>query len=55
VRAQRLVRSTDGIRVQAEEAQETCPVCGGAMRVKKTSRRGGTTLAHGRFIARQTE
>jgi hypothetical protein len=55
VRAQQLVRSTDGIRVQAMETPGACPVCGGAMRVKKTSRRHGTTLAHGRFVAHQTE
>lgn len=54
-RTQQLVRSTDGIRVQAMETPGACPVCGGAMRVQKTSRRHGTTLAHGRFVAHQTE
>ena len=51
---QRRVRSTDGIQVQAQDAPGGCPACGGAMRVKKTSRRRGTTLAHGQFLAHQT-
>jgi hypothetical protein len=33
VRTQRQVRSTDGIRVQAQEGPEGCPVCGGTMQV----------------------
>ena len=46
--------STAGLLVAANEPPEPCPVCGSRMRVQKTVRRAGVTLAHGRFEVRET-
>lgn len=48
------MRSLAGCSVYAADAASPCPVCGGAMRVRKTFEHGGRTLAHGPFEVRET-
>lgn len=48
------LRSVAGVVVHANEPAGQCPRCEGTMRVRKTVERKGMTLAHGRFIVRET-
>lgn len=47
-------QSVAGALVDAEQAPERCPLCGGLTRVQKTWERTGLTLKHGAFRLRQT-
>jgi hypothetical protein len=45
--------SVADVMVEAEAPAASCPRCGCHMRVRKTWKRSGVTLAHGRFTLRQ--
>jgi hypothetical protein len=51
------LRTTVGVLVSAAPPArtETCGICGGRMRVRKTAVRGGATIAHGRVRIRLKE
>jgi len=43
-----------GVLVSVDDPLQTCPVCQGTTRVRKTIRRNGVTLSHGSFSIRET-
>jgi hypothetical protein len=53
-RYQKQVHGLSDILVTAAPSPGRCPVCGIAMKVRKTLQRGGATLAHGSFRVRET-
>lgn len=46
--------ATDGALVYADAGPEACPLCKAPMRVRKTTRHVGKTLAHGQFVVCET-
>ena len=49
------LRDLGDVLVEDDEPCDACPRCAGPMRVRKTFRHRGRTLAHGRFRVRETE
>jgi hypothetical protein len=49
------LRDLGDVLVEDDEPCVSCPRCAGPMRVRKTFRHRGVTLAHGRFRVRETE
>jgi hypothetical protein len=46
--------ATDGAIVYADAGSDACPLCSAPMRVQKTTRHVGKTLAHGQFVVCET-